>query len=160
MLRRTVLALITALAVVLATPTLLSAPADAAGKRTQTYSGSGLRASLTVDFKPGFEWTLRGWVKDVCDSKGRGDGRGVYMENPDALVKTKKNGWKVVGGWFGQGSDTNGCGNGKVKISKRRMTQTGKTMKFEALRIKVCARKGKNDPAPLCYVRVWYNPYY
>ena len=130
--------------------------ADAAGKKTQSYSTTGMRASLTVDFKSKYEWTVQGWVEDVCPS----DGRGVYMGNPDGLVKAKKGGWKVVVGWFGQVYDNNGCGNGKSKLKQVRMTQGSKKKAFQALRIKVCASNGSQDPNGLCYVRVWYNPYY
>lgn len=145
-----------ALVVALAVTVLPFVAADAAGKRTQSYATKGLRASLTVDFKSRYEWTLQGWLKDVCPA----DGRGVYMGDPDGLVKTR-NGWKVVVGWFGQGSDRNGCDNGRTNISQRRMVQTAPKKAFRALRIKVCAMDGgKSDPAPICYVRVWYNPYY
>jgi hypothetical protein len=70
------------------------------------------------------------------------------------------NGWKVVVGWFGQGNDTSGCGDGRSNISKRRMSQTGDKVAFEALRIKVCAMDGFDDEQPRCTVRVWYNPYF
>ncbi len=157
-LRRAPVHLLLALVLALSATALLGGtPADAAGKKTQTYATTGLRASLTVDFRSKYEWTVAGWVQDVCPA----DGKGVYMEDPDGLRKAKGGGWRVVVGWFGQGSDTNGCGNGKTTISNRRMYQSGKNKTaFEALRIKVCARNGSHDPTPRCYVRVWYNPYY